>query len=103
VPSFETLMGVKTIHEATRNLISWPFRVISWIVLVQGKTMRNQTRAWLDESDMLVPLKGRAKFRSTLRVLRITKSRSHLLDSNDAAVQEFFDHAEAVGFTKGTD
>jgi hypothetical protein len=40
---FETLMGVKTIHEATRNVISCPFRVISWIVLAQAKTTRNQT------------------------------------------------------------
>jgi hypothetical protein len=42
---FETLMAVKTIHEATRNVILCPFRVISWIVLAQGKTTRNQTRA----------------------------------------------------------
>jgi hypothetical protein len=34
-------MGVKTIHEATRNVISCPFRVISWIVLAQGKTTRS--------------------------------------------------------------
>jgi len=42
---FETQMGVKAIHEATRNVISCPFRVISWIVPVQGKTTRNQTTA----------------------------------------------------------
>ena len=45
VPCFETLMGVNTIPEATRNVISCPFRVNSWIVLAQGKTTRNQTRA----------------------------------------------------------
>jgi hypothetical protein len=33
------------IHEAARNVISCPFRVISWIVLAQGKTTRNQFRA----------------------------------------------------------
>ena len=38
-------MRSKTIHEATRNVISCPFRVISWIVLAQGKTTRNQFRA----------------------------------------------------------
>jgi len=42
---FETLMRVKTIHETTRNVISCPFRVTSRIVLAQGKTTRNQTRA----------------------------------------------------------
>jgi hypothetical protein len=45
VPYFEILMRSKTIHEATRNVISCPFRVISWIVLAQGKTTRNQFRA----------------------------------------------------------
>ena len=38
-------MGSKTIQEPTRNDISCPFRVISWIVLAQGKTTQNQTRA----------------------------------------------------------
>jgi hypothetical protein len=42
---FEILMRSKTIHEATRNVISCPFCVISWIVLAQGKTTRNQFRA----------------------------------------------------------
>jgi hypothetical protein len=45
VTCFETLMGVKTIHKPTRNVISCSFRVISWIVFAQGKTTRNQTRA----------------------------------------------------------
>jgi hypothetical protein len=45
VPCFETLMGVKTIHEATRKVISCPFSVISWIVIAQGKKTRNQTGA----------------------------------------------------------
>src|ERR1700704_5822396 len=38
-----------------------------------------------------------------LKALRDYQSRSRLLDSNDAAVQELFDHAQAVGFAKGTD
>ena len=45
MPYFETVMGVETIHEATRNVISCPFHVTSWIVLAQGKTIRNRTRA----------------------------------------------------------
>jgi hypothetical protein len=48
VPYFEILMRSKTIHEATRNVISCPFRVSSWIVLAQGKTTRNQFRALPD-------------------------------------------------------
>jgi hypothetical protein len=51
VPYFEILMKSKTIHEATRNVISCPFRVISWIVLALGKTTRNQFRA-LPASDL---------------------------------------------------
>jgi hypothetical protein len=45
VPYFEILMRSKTIHEATRNVISCPFRVISWIVLAQGQTTRNHTQS----------------------------------------------------------
>ena len=33
--NFETHMGVMTIHDATRNIISPPFREISWIVLAR--------------------------------------------------------------------
>src|SRR5258706_9821919 len=47
------------------------------------------------------PIHGRdARATLTEGAKRFARSRSRLLDSNDAAVQEFLDHAQAVGFPK---